>query len=89
LLKRLRAENKGCLFAYSVEVDETAAGSGSDKQSHGSDIPPHKLAVQEMLESIDVAAKFEDSLGETDALSRKTWIAVKMVSLYFRKYGYH
>jgi hypothetical protein len=42
-----------------------------------------------MLESIDVAAKFEDSLGETDALSRKTWIAVKMVSLHFMKYGYH
>jgi proline dehydrogenase len=80
LLKRLRAENKGCLFAYSVEVDETADSSGSHKQTHGDAIPPHKLAVQEMLASIDVAAKFEDSLGETDALSRKTWIAVKMVS---------
>jgi hypothetical protein len=41
---------------------------------------PHKQGVQEMLKSIDAAADFEDSLGETSPLSRKTWVAIKMVS---------
>jgi proline dehydrogenase len=84
LLHKLRAENKGCLFAYSVEVDENeAAASRSAINLDASDLhlPPHKRAVQEMLESIDVAANFEDSLGEGhgDALSRKTWVAIKLV----------
>jgi proline dehydrogenase len=33
-----------------------------------------------MLTAIDVAADFEDKLGARDALSRRTWVAIKLVS---------
>jgi proline dehydrogenase len=86
-LNRLRAENKGGLFAYSVEVDENAVTQEIDTQPGMSatatgTVPPHKKAVAEILHSIDVAAAFEDShparLG--GAQGRKTWVAIKIVS---------
>ncbi|RXW18987.1 hypothetical protein EST38_g6864 [Candolleomyces aberdarensis] len=64
LLRSLRAANKGALFAYSVEVDEHEA-LGSSNVAKGASKPadpPHKRIVQEILNCIDVAADFEDSL---------------------------
>ena len=80
LLEQYRAENKGCLFAYSVEVDENeAAGRGSDKAKQ----PVYKQIVQEMIHSIDVAADFEDKhLPPGSAKGRRTWVAVKLVSVW-------
>lgn len=75
LLERLRKEGKGCLFAYSVEVDEAeAAGSSSQKSS----LSPHKQIVQETLHSIDVAADFEDRYGK-GSTGKRTWVAIKLV----------
>ena len=80
LVAELRAENKGCLFAYSVEVDENeaagkAAGKGKNVQ------PVHKQSVQEMIHSIDVAADFEDKhLPVGSSKGRRTWVAIKLVS---------
>ncbi|KAF8168453.1 FAD-linked oxidoreductase-like protein [Crassisporium funariophilum] len=86
LLQSLRSENKGVLFAYSVEVDENeATADDSVSQSH-----PHKRIVDEMLHCIDVAADFEAGLAakqtslSTSALGpggRRTWVAVKMTAL--------
>ncbi|KAJ7596517.1 FAD-linked oxidoreductase-like protein [Mycena floridula] len=77
LLHNMRSENKGVLFAYSVEVDEPQG------KKHGP--PPHKRIVQEMINSIDVAADFEDELrksqGRVDHKGRRTWVAVKMTAL--------
>ena len=78
LLHRLRAERKGCLFAYSVEVDEDER-SGTKLGASGADAP-HKQAVEEMLRCIDIAADFEDALpAGAGAGGRKTWVAIKMV----------
>ncbi|KAI0706218.1 FAD-linked oxidoreductase-like protein [Cytidiella melzeri] len=81
LLERFRSENKGCLFAYSVEVDEDeAAGKGKLK---GNDRQPvHKQIVQEMIHSIDVAADFEDKhrVGRSQR-GRRTWVAIKLTAL--------
>lgn len=74
VMKQLRSENKGCLFAYSIEVDESEAIGGSQKFSR---TPVHKRIVEEMIHSIDVAADFEDQLS--NSAGRKTWVAVKMV----------
>ncbi|KAJ7716222.1 FAD-linked oxidoreductase-like protein [Mycena maculata] len=78
LLKSLRAENTGTLFAYSVEVDEAeamaASASGSSQKS------PHKAIIDEMVHCIDVAADFEDGLIAKQS-GRRTWVAVKITAL--------
>lgn len=87
LLEAYRAQNKGVLFAYSVEVDEEAvaagaSSSGPSASSKGS-VPQYRKNVEEMLHSIDVAGDFEDryaAVAGTSA-SRKTWVAVKLVSM--------
>lgn len=77
VLKDLRAENKGCLFAYSVEVDESEAEGNAKFQKE----PVHKRIVQEMIRCIDVAADFED--GYSKDKGRRTWVALKLVSAFF------
>jgi proline dehydrogenase len=79
LVRQLRAESKGALFAYSVEVDTSEATGGA--RSTGE--PVHKLVVQEMIRSIDVAGDFEDSQARADGVpgsGRRTWVAIKLVS---------
>ncbi|KAI0344244.1 FAD-linked oxidoreductase [Trametopsis cervina] len=81
LLERFRTENKGCLFAYSVEVDEAAA-AGKAKQSGKAVQPIHKQIVQEMIHSIDVAADFEDKHKKgASQRGRRTWVAIKLTAL--------
>jgi proline dehydrogenase len=75
VMKQLRSENKGTLFAYSVEVDESEATGDSVQKSHRT--PAHKRIVEEMIHSINIAADFEDELSTCSG--RKTWVAVKMV----------
>ncbi|KAI0271717.1 FAD-linked oxidoreductase-like protein [Gloeopeniophorella convolvens] len=81
LIRQLRAENKGALFAYSVEVDEHEAAGGA----RSSRDPAHKLIVQEMIRSIDVAADFEDSQAlaadASPGSGRRTWVAIKLSAL--------
>lgn len=76
LLEELRAQNKGAIFAYSVEVDESATKGGKAQT------PQYRKNVEEMLHSIDVAADFEDkhSMSSRAALGRKTFVALKLVS---------
>lgn len=81
LIRKLRAENKGALLGYSVEVDEAEA-SGKHVVIH--ERQPHKRIVDEMLRAIDVAADFEDQFGEgMMSRSRRTWVAVKIVRVLF------
>lgn len=86
LLERLRAENKGVLFAYSVEVDEDAASGHACGTKSGEQI--HKRIVKEMIHSIDVAANFEDTYASSlsSPSGRRTWIAIKLVSVSFPPY---
>ena len=80
LIRRLRAENKGTLLAYSVEVDENGAADNARSTVE----PLHKHTVQEMIRAIDVTADFEDSQArETITSGRRTWIAVKLVSFIY------
>jgi len=80
LLEQLRAENKGCLFAYSVEVDEQeAAGKTKDAAHHHQS--PHKQIVAETLHCIDVAADFEDRHASGGVTGRKTWVAIKLTAM--------
>jgi proline dehydrogenase len=83
VVQALRAENKGCLFAYSVEVDENeAAGKAAAKGKHAE--PAYKQSVREMIHSIDVAADFEDKLLPSGtSKGRRTWVAVKLVRVLF------
>ena len=78
VLERLRAENKGALFVYSVEVDESQA-SGAGKLSSSETPLAHKQIVQETLHCIDVAADFEDRHASGHA-GKGTWVAIKLVS---------
>ncbi|KAH8988213.1 FAD-linked oxidoreductase [Lactarius akahatsu] len=78
LIRQLRAENKGALFAYSVEADADDAASGARSLRE----PVHKRIVQEMIRSINVAADFEDSRARADESSgRRTWVAIKLSAL--------
>lgn len=75
----LRAENKGILFSYAVEVDEKeVAGQASVERQH-----VHKRIVKEMIRSIDVSADYEDGrdLLQGGHSGRRTWIAVKLTAL--------
>ena len=76
LMRKLRAENKGTLLVYSVEVDENEAVG----ETRSSSEPVHQHIVQEMIHSIDVAGGFEDSQArETPGSGRRTWVAIKLV----------
>ncbi|KAI0717523.1 FAD-linked oxidoreductase [Cerioporus squamosus] len=79
VLERLRAENKGALFVYSVEVDESEA-SGAEKLSSSETPLAHKQIVKENLHCIDVAADFEDrhASGHT---AKGTWVAIKLSAM--------
>ncbi|PCH33066.1 FAD-linked oxidoreductase [Wolfiporia cocos MD-104 SS10] len=82
LVEQLRAENKGCLFAYSVEVDEEeAADKTKDKQAKQS---MYKQIIAETLHCVDVAADFEDKHsvpGVSGARGRRTWVAIKLSAM--------
>lgn len=73
MLEQLRAENKGVLFVYSVEVDESAPASAAPTA-----LSAHKQIVGETLHCIDVAADFEDKHASTDG-GKGTWVAIKLV----------
>ncbi|KAI0757553.1 FAD-linked oxidoreductase-like protein [Daedaleopsis nitida] len=77
VLERLRAENKGALFVYSVEVDDAHA-SGSSKSSET--LLAHKQIVQETVHCIDVAADFEDRHSH-DHTGKGTWVAIKLSAM--------
>ncbi|TCD71433.1 hypothetical protein EIP91_010139 [Steccherinum ochraceum] len=77
VLQDLRAENKGCLFAYSVEVNEAEAEGHGKK---GAELV-HKRIVEEMIRCIDVAADFEDSHAGERGRGRRTWVAIKLTAL--------
>ena len=74
------------MLAYSVEGRSIEASTGADTPSEV--IPnSHKLAVRDLLHSIDVAADFEDGLlrqshySEISNTGRSTWVAIKMSTL--------
>ncbi|KAI0638876.1 FAD-linked oxidoreductase [Trametes polyzona] len=75
VLEQLRAENKGVLFVYSVEVDETAPGSAGPQAASA-----HKQIVDETLHCIDVAADFEDRHASGDG-GKGTWVAIKLSAM--------
>ncbi|KAI0761175.1 FAD-linked oxidoreductase-like protein [Trametes elegans] len=82
LIEGLRAQNTGCLFAYSVEVDEAeAAGHAKGKDGGALDVvAPHKQVVFDALHCVDVAADFEDrhTMGVS---GRRTWVAIKLSAM--------
>ena len=75
VLRALRAENKGALLVYSVEVDDRAAVSTTSNDVS----EQHKRFVEEMVRAVDTAADFEDSLGNSGSLNRRTCVAFKLV----------
>lgn len=78
LIDELRAQNTGCLFAYSVEVDEAAASGQGQGASALSVASVHKQIVNETLHCVDVAANYEDG-HSAGPLGRRTWVAIKLV----------
>ena len=74
----MRADNKGALFAYSVEVDEDEA-SGHANTTKDKE-PVYKRVRNEMHHSIDVAAAFEETQATTASPNgKRTWVAIKFV----------
>ncbi|TFK38690.1 FAD-linked oxidoreductase-like protein [Crucibulum laeve] len=80
LLRSFRSQNKGALFAYSVEVDENEANTVGISKVHSINELPHKKIVEEMIRCIDVAADFEDEIG-AGAKGCRTWVAIKITAL--------
>ncbi|KAH9891215.1 FAD-linked oxidoreductase-like protein [Cubamyces lactineus] len=82
LIEGLRAQNTGCLFAYSVEVDEAeASGATKDREAGASaEEGVHKHVVRETLHCIDVAADFEDKYAK-GPMGRRTWVAIKLSAM--------
>ncbi|TFK85683.1 FAD-linked oxidoreductase [Polyporus arcularius HHB13444] len=80
LIEELRAQNTGCLFAYSVEVDETEAAGHGPAQESRAVTSVHKQVVRETLHCIDVAADYEDK-HTTGRTGRRTWVAIKLSAM--------
>ncbi|KAI0641099.1 hypothetical protein C8Q79DRAFT_320471 [Trametes meyenii] len=82
LIERLRTQNTGCLFAYSVEVDEAeASGHAKEHERDAAAGPtPHQQVVDETLHCIDVAADFEDRYTK-GLVGRRTWVAIKLSAM--------
>ncbi|KAH9911649.1 FAD-linked oxidoreductase-like protein [Fomitopsis serialis] len=82
LLEQLRAEGKGCLFAYSVEVDEAEA-AGNSKERAAAAKEAVRQIFRETLHCIDVGASFEDKhASSADGVKgRKTWVAIKLTAM--------
>ncbi|RPD59460.1 FAD-linked oxidoreductase [Lentinus tigrinus ALCF2SS1-6] len=80
LIEDLRAQNTGCLFAYSVEVDQDeAAGKGPAQESKAA-TSVYKQVVRETMHSVDVAADYEDK-HTTGRTGRRTWVAIKLSAM--------
>lgn len=62
-----------------MEVDETEAAGGAKKN----EVPAHKLIVDEMIQSINVAADFEEQHPSSSGV-RSTWVAVKLVRVFYK-----
>ncbi|KAI0668619.1 FAD-linked oxidoreductase [Trametes maxima] len=78
VLGHLRAENKGVLFVYSVEVDEKLPSPSS--QASSKSLSAHKRIVAETLHCLDVAADFEDGHVSADG-GKGTWVAIKLSAM--------
>ncbi|OBZ80094.1 Proline dehydrogenase 1, mitochondrial [Grifola frondosa] len=79
VMEQLRAENKGCIFVYSVEVDEEEAAGNVREDTKSAELA-HKQIVTETIHCVDVAADFEDRY--TSGVSgRRTWVAVKLSAM--------
>lgn len=73
LIRKLRAENKGALLAYTVEAD---ADEGLEEARPTDEL--HQPIVQ-LIRAVNVAARFEDFLArETSSSGRRTWVAFKL-----------
>lgn len=82
LIEGLRAQNTGCLFAYSVEVDEAEASGHAKEGTPTGEAAAHKQVVAETLHCIDVAAGFEDRYTPGSVKGRRTWVAIKLVRAF-------
>lgn len=83
VIEELRSSGIGTLLGYSVEVDEEDVQSAKRPESgldRRSRVPAYARSIQEMLNSIRVAGEVEDRQGNSDPASRKTWVALKLVS---------
>jgi len=79
LIQDLRRHGLGTLLGYSVEMEPEDAGAKPTLDQM------QRLAannVTEMLRSTDVATQIEDRSGRSQSHERKTWIAVKLVSIF-------
>ena len=79
LIQDLRRQGLGTLLGYSVEMEPGDAGAKPTLEQI------QRLAannVTEMLRSIDVATQIEDRSGRSQSHERKTWVAVKLVSIF-------
>ncbi|KAG2069893.1 FAD-linked oxidoreductase [Suillus decipiens] len=79
LLTSLRTENKGAIFAYTVEVEE----EGGAGQTNVERRPAHKHFVEEIIRSINASADFEDGMdgSQNGHIGRRTWVAVKLSAM--------
>jgi len=79
LIQDLRRQGLGTLLGYSVEMESEGAGA---KPTPDQMLRLAANNVTEMLRSIDVAAQVEDRSGRSQSHERKTWVAVKLVSIF-------
>jgi proline dehydrogenase len=79
LLASLRAENKGALFSYAVEVDEKEAAGKTNMKRQS----VHKRIIEEILRTINASADFEDGRDalQNGYIGRRTWVSVKLTAI--------
>jgi hypothetical protein len=83
LIRSLRERSIGSMLEYSVEVDETAANHGHDNVA-----AQYQKNVEEILSSIPLAASVEGGDDCNNPMTRKTWVAIKLVRYFIYSYRY-
>lgn len=81
VVQSLRERNVAALMDYSVEVDEAQANSNNKESGRRKKevAPQCEKNIQEIMSSIPMAASIEDARNTERAVTRKTWIAIKLV----------
>jgi len=72
------------MLEYSVEVDETAANHahGNAKSQEHAATAQYQKNMEEILSSIPLAAGVEGGDDCKNPITRKTWIAIKLVGYF-------
>ena len=87
LSRAVLSSSSHCCAVFPGGLDEASAAglANGGKVTLEDKFRACETRIKEMIHSIEVAGKVEDDAGHYESATRKTWVAVKVVSIGSRK----